>query len=167
MIASKGKKPDMTDIVQALGLRVHKIEENKAHRLELNKKEMANFDKALQNATGHRNTKLAHRLERLKKKEERKFKMEEAVSGRDLANLKEAVDAIEHGDLKKLGKAQQALQETMKTMQAQSNHFIVFIQQAHRLSGMDCPFCVAQCIEKCSSGGSSYTTCLPQCADAG
>jgi len=163
----KAKAPDMSSIIQALEMRVHKIEDNNKRRVALNSQEMTNFNKAEVNATSHRNTKLEHRLEHLQKKEERKFKMEEAVSSKDLASLKDAVDAIKHGDMKKLAHAQGALEDSMKRMQAHGNGFMVFIQQAHRLSGLDCPFCVAQCIEKCSSGGNTYTTCLTQCADAG
>merc|ERR1719229_1079046 len=103
----------------------------------------------------------------MKKREGRKYDKEDAMARRDYQSLQEAVEAVKNGDIKKLVKAQHALEDSMKAMQAHANGFIVFIQEAHRAEGLDCPFCVAQCIEKCSSSGKTYTTCLTDCADAG
>jgi hypothetical protein len=31
----------------------------------------------------------------------------------------------------------------------------------------DCPYCAAQCVDKCHSNGGSYVSCLSECADSG
>jgi hypothetical protein len=66
-----------------------------------------------------------------------------------------------------LSKAQAALKASMKAMQAKTGNFLHLLQLGHRLQSRDCPFCVAQCLEKCHTAGSPYTQCLTSCANAG
>jgi hypothetical protein len=43
----------------------------------------------------------------------------------------------------------------------------LFIQLAASITNRDCPYCVAQCVDKCHSAGKPYVQCLTDCADAG
>jgi hypothetical protein len=111
-------------------------------------------------------TEVAH-LKRIAKREERQFKKWYAMDHRDLTSMREAVDAVKRGDMKKLAKVQEAIKASLKQMQSQSGNFLHLLQLGHRVLRKDCPFCAAQCLDKCHSGGGSYASCLTQCADAG
>jgi len=56
---------------------------------------------------------------------------------------------------KNLGKAASAAARTL------------FIQLANTVLNRDCPYCAAQCVDKCHTAGKPYATCLTDCADAG
>jgi len=56
---------------------------------------------------------------------------------------------------KNLGKAASAAARTL------------FIQLANTVLNRDCPYCAAQCVDKCHTAGKPYVTCLTDCADAG
>jgi len=43
----------------------------------------------------------------------------------------------------------------------------MFIQLADTYMVRDCPYCAAQCVDKCHTAGKPYVTCLTDCADAG
>lgn len=43
----------------------------------------------------------------------------------------------------------------------------LFIQLAASVTNRDCPYCVAQCVDKCHTAGKPYVQCLTDCADAG
>jgi len=43
----------------------------------------------------------------------------------------------------------------------------MFIQLASSITNQDCPYCAAQCVDKCHSAGKPYVQCLTDCADAG
>jgi hypothetical protein len=43
----------------------------------------------------------------------------------------------------------------------------LFIQLTASITKRDCPYCVAQCVDKCHNDGKPYVTCLTDCADAG
>jgi len=59
------------------------------------------------------------------------------------------------GKSKNLGKAASAAAKTM------------FIQLANTVMNRDCPYCAAQCVDKCHQAGKPYVQCLTDCADAG
>jgi hypothetical protein len=42
-----------------------------------------------------------------------------------------------------------------------------FIQLASNFLQRDCPYCAAQCVDKCHEAGKPYVQCLTDCADAG
>merc|ERR1719311_152007 len=93
------------------------------------------------------------------------------------ASLQKRVDALEKSEkegearhskaMKALQKVQDAIKASLKQMQSQSGNFLHLLQLGHRVLRKDCPFCAAQCLDKCHSGGGSYASCLTQCADAG
>lgn len=103
----------------------------------------------------------------LLKREERKFQKWAAVRKHDIDTMKAAVEAVKKGDMKALRKAQDALTDSIKAMQTQTGGFLYLIQLAHAALQKDCPYCAAQCVDKCHSDGHSYTQCLSECADAG
>jgi len=43
----------------------------------------------------------------------------------------------------------------------------MFLQLANTFMERDCPYCAAQCVDKCHTAGKPYVTCLTECADAG
>jgi len=43
----------------------------------------------------------------------------------------------------------------------------LFIQLANTIMDRDCPYCAAQCVDKCHTAGKPYVQCLTDCADAG
>merc|ERR1719446_239157 len=43
----------------------------------------------------------------------------------------------------------------------------LFIQLASTFRNRDCPYCAAQCVDKCHQAGKPYVQCLTDCADAG
>jgi hypothetical protein len=43
----------------------------------------------------------------------------------------------------------------------------LFIQLASTITNRDCPYCAAQCVDKCHTAGKPYVQCLTDCADAG
>jgi len=164
----KGKdgKPDVTPIVNALTARLHSLEANEKHHGMLHDEEMQEFDAAFKKAEKN-NTHRAHRVELMKKKEARKYAKEAAMGKHDIQSMKEAIDAVKQGNMKKLTEVQNALAASMKAMEGQSGGFLYLIQLGHRASNMDCPYCAAQCFDKCHVAGKSYVECLTDCQDAG
>lgn len=165
LVGANGK-PDVTPIVQALQARIRPMEQSLKRRTELHDKAKKELEASAKKQE-KKNPKLAHRIRQILKQSDRQFAKEAALSRRDLTSLNEAVDAIKRGDMKALERSRTALQNNLKAMQSQNKGFLVLIQMAHRMEGLDCPYCAAQCVDKCHSGGNSYTTCLTQCADAG
>eukprot|EP00927_Polykrikos_kofoidii_P040941 TRINITY_DN348_c0_g1_i4.p1 TRINITY_DN348_c0_g1~~TRINITY_DN348_c0_g1_i4.p1 ORF type:complete len:383 (-),score=69.10 TRINITY_DN348_c0_g1_i4:138-1286(-) len=159
------KQPDLTKIVSSLEARIQNMEKTDKRRIALHDDEMKEMDVAVEKKK--KNAQLSLRLKHMKKGSDRSFKKQEALVHHDIESLKAAVEAIKRGDVKTLMKAQEALEATQRKMRSHGNDFIVFIQTAHKLNGLDCPYCAAQCIEKCNSAGRSYSECLGECADAG
>lgn len=103
----------------------------------------------------------------MKKRDNREFAKHAAMAKHDAVTLKSAIEAVKKGDMAGLQKAQSALDASMKVAQGRSDKYLYFIQLMQRTEGQDCPFCVAQCVDKCHVAGKSYVTCLTDCADAG
>lgn len=164
--AGKDGKPDVTPIVQALEVRLDSLKDHEKREAELHSKVMKELD-AAEEKEKEKSPKRAHRIELMKKKETRKYAKQDAMNKHDVKSMNDAIDAIKKGDMKALMKAQSALMDSMKAMQAQSGGFLYLIQLGHRSQSLDCPYCAAQCFDKCHASGKSYTTCLTDCADAG
>jgi len=101
------------------------------------------------------------------KREERNFKKWAASQNHDIQSMKEASAAVRSGDTKALNHAMKSLQASLDALKNKNSGIVVFLQQANSALEQDCPYCAAQCVEKCHNGGNPYTTCLTQCADAG
>jgi len=105
----------------------------------------------------------------LKKQESRQYNKWHVQTVRDVHNLEKSVVGIKKGDVKAVENARAALVESMQAMQAQSGDFLHFLQTGDSLRRTkDCPYCAAQCLEKCHTAGKSYVTCMTvDCKDAG
>jgi len=162
---NKDGKPDVTPIVLALEGRLHKMEENEARMEHHHEEEMKELDQVA--AEKNKSAAAVHHIKKLKRSEERQFAKQSAMGKHDVQAIKSAIDAVKKGDMAALSKAQGALDASMKAAQARTGKFLVLIQMVHRAEGRDCPYCAAQCVDKCHQEGKSYTTCMTDCADAG
>jgi len=162
---NKDGKPDVTPIVLALEGRLHKMEENEARMEHHHEEEMKELDQVA--AEKKKSAAAVRHIKKLKRSEERQFAKQSAMGKHDVQAIKSAIDAVKKGDMAALSKAQGALDASMKAAQARTGKFLVLIQMVHRAEGRDCPYCAAQCVDKCHTEGKSYTTCLTDCADAG
>lgn len=127
------------------------------------KNKIAKLSSAASKATGRNATV----LKSLIKREEHFYKKWAARSQHDIASMKEAATAFRSGDTKALNHAKAALQKSLDAMKNRNGAMLVFLQQANTYLEKDCPYCAAQCVEKCHNNGRSYVTCLSECADAG
>lgn len=101
------------------------------------------------------------------KREEHRFKKWAALQQHDIDTMKTAADAVRKGDVKALDRARSALQASLNSLKDKNGGMMVFLQQGNTLFEQDCPYCAAQCVEKCHNKGEPYTACLGECADAG
>jgi hypothetical protein len=163
----KGKdgKPDVAPIVLALEARLEKMEESERRMEEHHDEETKQLD--LVAVEKQNNTQLVHQIKRMKKTDDRNFVKDSALAKRDIQTMKSAIESVKKGDTSGLAKAQQALEKSMEVAKARQGKFLVFVQLVHQAEALDCPYCVAQCVDKCHNDGKPYTTCLTDCADAG
>lgn len=165
LAVGKDGKPDVTPIVLALETRLHKMQDNEKRFEQHHEQEIKELDRV---AADKKNSKAAvHQIKMMKHSEQRQFAKESAMAKHDIQAIESAVEAVKKGDLTALSKAQGALDASMKAAQARSGKFLVLLQMMHRAQGQDCPYCAAQCVDKCHNEGKPYTTCLTECADAG
>eukprot|EP00928_Gymnodinium_smaydae_P061137 TRINITY_DN45294_c0_g1_i1.p1 TRINITY_DN45294_c0_g1~~TRINITY_DN45294_c0_g1_i1.p1 ORF type:complete len:368 (-),score=94.78 TRINITY_DN45294_c0_g1_i1:74-1114(-) len=106
-------------------------------------------------------------LKALLKREERHYKKWAAMQTHDIASMKAAAAAVRSGDMRALNRARAALQASLDSMKNKNAGMVVFLQEGHMLLQRDCPYCAAQCVEKCHNQGKPYVSCLTDCADAG
>uniref|UniRef100_A0A7S4VS31 Uncharacterized protein n=1 Tax=Alexandrium monilatum TaxID=311494 RepID=A0A7S4VS31_9DINO len=108
-----------------------------------------------------------HLAETLRRREERNFKKLSVIRSRDIASMRAAVEAVRRGDVKALQSTRAALVASLQALKSQNAGFLVLLSLGHRAMGRDCPYCAAQCIDKCRQVGNSYVKCLGDCAEAG
>jgi hypothetical protein len=108
-----------------------------------------------------------HHVELIKKSADRKYKKWLAMNKKDLDSMRMAVSSLKKGDISALKKTEDVISQSLKAMQSHNNGFLVLLQGHHMAMGRDCPYCAAQCLQKCHDNGKSYSTCLVNCADAG
>jgi len=165
-LASKdnaAREQRINSMVSTLEKRLKSLERTQQVGERAQKKKIAALDAEMkQTSKGE-----AHRMQLIKKRSERNFKKADAMRRNDIESMKVAMAAMKNGDMTALARAQAALASSVKAMQSQSGQFLHFIQLGHRLMRRDCPYCVAQCLEKCHTGGSPYAQCLGDCAEAG
>jgi len=104
---------------------------------------------------------------RLQRKENAEYKREHDMISHDIGSLKSAIEAVKKGDMKALATAQEALQRSMDRMKAGTQDFLHFLQMSTYTREQDCPYCKAQCLEKCHAEGHSFMDCMGQCENAG
>lgn len=161
------KEAQMAPILTALNARIASSEQSISHMSHQHDVEMDNLNDAIKKSEAKKIKMSSEKIERIKKREDRTYKKHIAVAKNDLESLKTAVEAIKKGDMQTLSKAENALEKSMKAMEAQRGGFLYLIQLGHKTQSLDCPYCAAQCVDKCHTDGNSFTTCLTQCADAG
>jgi hypothetical protein len=153
----------LAHIVTSLKARLAHLEQNSRHAEEAHANATKRV-KALEMTKDNRSAKIVRSIER---KEDRKFQKMMAIQRQDISSMKAAISAVEHGDMQGLERARAALENSMKSMQSKNSGFLVLIQEGLRASGLDCPYCAAQCVDKCHDEGKKYVTCLEECRDAG
>lgn len=160
---AKDGKPDVTPIVLALEARLRKMEQSRTRMEEHHKASDAEMDKAMTEKKNQ--TRLVLQIRSVKKRDDRDFKKHVAMAKHDIESLRAAIEAVKKGDMAGLQRAQQALDSSMKAAQSVQKKFLYLIQLS--VETKDCPFCVAQCVDKCHTAGKPYVACLTDCADAG
>ncbi|CAK0841982.1 unnamed protein product [Prorocentrum cordatum] len=153
----------VSQIVTSLQARLSSLEANTRHAEEAHANATRRA-RALEKSKDNRSAKIMRAIER---KEDRKFQKMLAIRHQDISTMKAAITAVEHGDMQGLERAKAALESSMKNMQSHNSGFLVLIQEGLRASGLDCPFCAAQCVDKCHEAGKAYVECLTDCQDAG
>merc|ERR1719440_2729859 len=86
-----------------------------------------------------------HVVNIMRKREERNFKKWAAMRKHDIKAMTDAVEGVKKGDMKAVGRARAALEQSLKAMQGQTGGFLYLIQLGHKLMKRDCPYCAAQC----------------------
>lgn len=109
----------------------------------------------------------AQKLRMLQRKLVRRYKKWSELRNNEIDGLRDAVVAMRSGDVRALEHARVALKQAIKALQTQTGGFLHFLQLGHKLSHTDCPYCAAQCLEKCHMSGTPYVACLGVCTDAG
>eukprot|EP00429_Kryptoperidinium_foliaceum_P096055 CAMPEP_0176235150 /NCGR_PEP_ID=MMETSP0121_2-20121125/26688_1 /TAXON_ID=160619 /ORGANISM="Kryptoperidinium foliaceum, Strain CCMP 1326" /LENGTH=395 /DNA_ID=CAMNT_0017574559 /DNA_START=78 /DNA_END=1262 /DNA_ORIENTATION=+ len=93
----------------------------------------------------------ARKMELVMKHSEHEFQEHMQKNQQQAKLLKDIVAALGRGDVEALKKAQAAMQKSLQTMKQQTGNFLHLLQLGHRLSSADCPYCAAQCIDKCQA----------------
>lgn len=101
------------------------------------------------------------------KAERRTFSKELAVDKQRIHAMQDAVDAVHSGKVEAVQAAQNEIRRLEEVARKhRTNKFLVLLGIGQDSSSGDCPYCVAQCMEKCHTAGTSYVGCLTGCADA-
>jgi len=183
-VDSKASLKDVTAlIVSQLDGQLKKMEDHMKLEEQLHKKVDAEHKKiqsdleakekqqaGLKGADQKKKKQIQHAMKtakRLQKKEDAKYKREHAMIQHDVGSLKSAIEAVKKGDMKALAKAQGALEQSMQSMKDNTQEFLHFLQMSTYTREQDCPYCKAQCLEKCHADGHSFMECMGQCENAG
>eukprot|EP00747_Dinoflagellata_sp_TGD_P183039 gnl/TRDRNA2_/TRDRNA2_37696_c1_seq1.p1 gnl/TRDRNA2_/TRDRNA2_37696_c1~~gnl/TRDRNA2_/TRDRNA2_37696_c1_seq1.p1 ORF type:complete len:375 (+),score=89.08 gnl/TRDRNA2_/TRDRNA2_37696_c1_seq1:53-1177(+) len=155
----KHGKPDMSPIISALEFRLHHMEVSERQHAAFHLEKMKKLDTAMKKE-GPGPKRILRKMT-----ESRNYLKAEGIVKSNINSLKSAITAIETGDMGALAESEAALQGSMKTMQARTGDFLHLIQ----LTGIggECPYCVAQCVDKCHTAGAPYVQCLTDCTDVG
>lgn len=163
MHAAKPENP-LLKVQTMLSQHLASLQHEYSVRERFHRKKVAVFADRMKKASGKAEK---HTVHILAKREERSFKKWSAMRKHDINAMQAAVDGVKKGDISAVKRAQEALKASMKVMQGQTGGFLYFIQMGHRLMKRDCPYCAAQCVDKCHTAGKPYVQCLTDCADAG
>lgn len=153
----------LANVQSMLETRLHALEHEYEVREKLHEKKVADFAVQFKKAKARDQ----HTIHIIQKREERNFKKFAAIRKHDIKAMKDAVDGVKKGDMKAVQRARAALETSLKAMQSQTGGFLYLIQMGHTLMKRDCPYCAAQCVDKCHQAGNPYVKCLTDCADAG
>lgn len=166
--ASEGRGSDgrsAEDIVKKLEERIRSLTVASKVFQHLHAVEMKTLEASAKAKEG-RHPEEARKIRKLAKGSQKDFVRQLKEKQVDIDNVMASVAAIKHGDLVALHNAEDTLQNTLAAVK-ESNGFFSFIEEAHLAFGTDCPYCAAQCVDRCHTAGRSYVACLAECADAG
>lgn len=163
----RSKAQEHSAVSEKLALSLEKRVESMERELKLKEASFNKRSRQLAQSAKAGSQKERHLAETMRKRETRNFKKFAAIRSRDIASMKKAVEAVRRGDIKALKSTQDALMASMQALKSQNGGFLVLLSLGHRTMGGDCPYCAAQCIDKCRQLGNSYAKCLGDCADAG
>jgi hypothetical protein len=153
----------LANVQSMLEKRLNALQHEYDVRKKLHERKVADFATELKTVKG----KEQHTVHMIQKREERNWKKFSALRTHDIKAMKDAVDGVKKGDMKAVQRARTALETSLKAMQSQTGGFLYLIQLGNTLTKRDCPYCAAQCVDKCHNDGKPYTQCLTDCADAG
>merc|ERR1719321_2110311 len=174
-----------TEIVGQLQVQLKKMENHATLQEQLHKKvdtehkkildklqaEEKKLQSGLKGATDQKKKKQVQRAirtaKRLQKKEDAEYKREHTMITHDIGSLKSAIESVKKGDMKALASAQGALEKSMNSMKSNTQDFLHFLQMSTYTREQDCPYCKAQCLEKCHADGHSFMDCMGECQNAG
>lgn len=163
--AEKKKQDAMNKIIISLDERLLAMMKRFQTRKLAEKESLAKLQAA---AINHKDNKeFAKKFQMLAKAEERKFQKEDAVEMKSINTMKKAIAAVKTGDVKALQDAQAQMKVQIDLAKKRGQKFLVLLDFLHKSTNQDCPYCQAQCVEKCHKQGTAYVTCLTTCADAG
>merc|ERR550537_2089342 len=145
----------------SLDKRAAMMERDAAHHEKMQKERIAKLTTLME-----KGGKDAKHIKILIKREEHNYKKWSAQSKHDIASMKEAAAGVRSGDLKAVDRARNALIKSLEAMNDRNAGMLVLLQEGNTALETDCPFCAAQCVEKCHNRGESYVGCLTECADA-
>jgi len=162
VVNHKSHKDNAEKTAASFDKRVMALEKESEARKEHHQKRVEEL-----NALVKKNGKDAKIAKASLKREERRYKKASLQSQRDIASMKEAAAAMRSGDMKALKHAQEALQKSLDSLKSGNAGMLVLLQEGNAMLEKDCPYCAAQCVEKCHNNGESYVSCLAECQDAG
>jgi len=160
-------KPSKANILAVLNKQLQHMESTEKHAEEMHMKVMKLLNEEEAKQTARNSTQGARHTMRLMKGEQHQYSKDSALAHRNLLTLRDAISAVQRGDAAAVKRAINTMTGLMNAMEAHRNGFLVLVELGHQVEGSDCPYCVAQCVEKCHTVGNSYQSCLEQCADAG
>jgi len=83
---------------------------------------------------------------------------------KDLAEVKNALAAVASGkDKKQVKIIKNSVKKSEKKSDKEKKQVLMLLQTGLK----DCPYCKAQCFEKCHKEGHTYVSCMRTCADVG
>lgn len=163
--AEKKKQVALNSIVLALDEKLLSSMKRLQSRKVFEKESLEKLQIGIKNFQN--NPTFAKRFQMIAKAEERKFQKEDAIEMRAISSLKMAIEAVKAGGMKGLQDAQAKMTEQIELEKKKKQKFLVLLDFLHKSTEQDCPYCQAQCVDKCHKEGTSYVTCLTTCADAG
>jgi hypothetical protein len=150
---SAAAAPDMTTILDMLATHKQKAEQH----VKALEEHRALVEKVL---GGKKNQTM--QVKYLKHREERKLDKELAIEKKTVSALGTAMEDIKNKNMKGLLEAKAALQESVNALEESEGQFLHLLQI--EAPGFSCPYCGAQCIEKCrATEHKSMSGCLTEC----
>lgn len=160
----KAEAKENADPLAAIEAKVEEQVATVQARVEILAARKERLDKILSNFTSKHNAtkKEGAEVKFLITREERKIQKQQVIEKKAESALKDAVKEIRAHNIEGVKKAQEALKESMVAAEAAEGTFLHFLQMD--TPTFSCPYCGAQCLEKCHSlEHKSMGDCLNEC----